>query len=65
MFVIQSIIHHSQQEKSTGMRLWCCTWAADSQLNLSMCAGVVIPGLGFDFYPGAPFCFPSVERNCK
>lgn len=44
MFVIQTVIHDSQQGQSSGMRLWCCTWAADSQLNLSMCAGVLIPG---------------------
>lgn len=44
MFVIQTVIHGSQQDQSAGMRLWCCTWAADSQLNLSMCAWVVIPG---------------------
>lgn len=69
MFVIETVIHDSQQGQSSGMRLWRCTWAADSQLNLSMCAGVLSPGHGtsralnlFES-PSAPFWFPFALKE--
>lgn len=67
MFVMQTVIHDSQQGQSSGMRLWCCTWAADSQLNLSMCAGVLIPGrsasCALTLMPVLPFAFPLLKET--
>ena len=67
MCVIHNVILDSRQGKSSGMRLWCHTWAADSQLNRSMCAGVLIPGrstsCALTLIPVLLFVFPLLKET--